>query len=324
MHPSCTGVINIGGAALSVFLIAARPAYADNPIDLTAPQTIADASASPAATTTSPPPEVNGLAAYFANWSARVTQAEASQPEWASPLVTTNPILEERYRFDVPIQHVGNGSDTTNVDGSKGLDLIVGPTQEIQLGTPPYIIHSTPTGKGDYSGWGDYPVFRFKQRLLSSPQDEDNYVVSAWLQIQAPIGIEKATNHAVTLLPTIGFGKGFGNFSILGNFGAVIPTAYEGKLGTQVTNNIALEYRIFHYFTPELEFNNTYYSNGTRNGRDQLFITPGLIIGRLPLAPGLGWTIAVGYETAITPKYQASPLLPAYDHAWLLSTRFAF
>ena len=86
----------------------------------------------------------------------------------------------------------------------------------------------------------------------------------------------------------------------------------------------ALQYRIFRYFTPEVEFNNTYWSNGTRNGRDQLFITPGLLIGRLPIAPGLGWTVGFGYQTAITPKFQASPLLPAYDHAWLLTTRFAF
>ena len=323
MHNRYATVTHISVAAVAVFIAGLVPAYADTPLDLSTPQTVADNAATPPASTT-PPPEVNGLQAYFANWSARVAQAQASQPEWASPLVTTNPMLEERYRFDVPIEHIGNGSDTTNLDGGKGLDLIVAPTEEIQIGTPAYVIHSTPTGKGDYSGWGDYPVFRFKQRLLSSPQDEDNYVVSAWLQIQVPTGIEKVTNHAVTLLPTIGFGKGFGSFSIVGNFGAVIPTAYEGKLGIQVTNNAALQYRIFRYFTPEVEFNNTYWSNGTRNGRDQLFITPGLLIGRLPIAPGLGWTVGFGYQTAITPKFQASPLLPAYDHAWLLTTRFAF
>jgi hypothetical protein len=319
------GVVKIGSATFCAFLLSALPAFAENPIDLNAPQNLADANtASSSSTTAAPPPEVNGLEAYFANWSARAEQAEASQPAWASPLVTTNPVLEQRYRFDVPIEHLGNGSDTTNLDGGKGLDLIVAPTEEIQIGTPAYVIHSTPTGKGDYSGWADYPVFRFKQRLLTSPQGEDDYVLSAWLQIQAPTGIEKVTNHAVTLLPTIGGGKGFGNFSVLFNAGAVIPTAYEGKLGIQVTSNIALQYRIFHYFTPEIEFNNTDYSNGTRNGRDQLFITPGLIIGRLPIAPGVGWTIGAGYQTAVTPKYQASPLLPAYDHAWIVSTRFSF
>jgi hypothetical protein len=246
------------------------------------------------------------------------------QPEFASPLVTTNPILEQRYRFDVPIGHVGNGSDTTNFDGGKGLDLIVGDTQEIQLATPSYTVHSTPTGKGGYEGWADWPLVRFKQRLLSSPVDQGNYVVSAWLQIQAPTGIERVTSRAWTLLPAIGMGKGFGPFNILANFGAVIPTAYEGRLGTQFTQNVALEWRMIRYFTPMLEFNNTVWSNGSRDGKDQLFITPGINVGRVPVTRGLTLAFAVGYQTAVTPKYQTSPLLPAYDHAWIMSMRFNF
>jgi hypothetical protein len=35
-------------------------------------------------------------------------------------------------------------------------------------------------------------------------------------------------------------------------------------------------------------------------------------------------TIVFGYQTAVTPKFQKSPLLPAYDHAWIVSTRFNF
>lgn len=309
-------------SAAMLFMV--HPAQAASNLDLSAPQTTADATPAAASPQAADTTQVSPLLAYFEDWFARSDAAKASQPQFASPLITTNPILEQRYRFDVPIDHVGNGSDTTNLDGGKGLDLIVGDTQEIQIGTPPYTIHSTPTGKGDYSGWADWPVFRLKQRLLSSPADQGNYVLSAWLQVQVPSGIEKLTNHAVTLLPTIGGGKGFGPFSVLVNLGAVIPTAYEGKLGTQVTQNVAFEYALFPHFTPILEFNNTYWSNGSRNGRDQLFITPAINIGRIPIGKRVNLTLVAGYQTAITPKYQASPLLPAYDHAWIMSTRFNF
>ncbi len=303
----------------------AQPARAGDTLDLTAPVSIADNTTAPAVPAqATAPAQVSGIDSFIDDWFARSDAVRASQPEFASPLVTTNPILEQRYRFDVPIEHIGNGSDTTNLDGGKGLDLIVSDTEEIQIGTPPYTIHSTPTGKGDYSGWADWPFFRFKQRLLSSPADQGNYVVSAWLQIQAPIGIEKLTNHAWTLLPTLGAGKGWGNFSILVNAGASIPTAYEGTLGIQVTQNVALEYALIPHITPIIEFNNTYWSNGTRNGRDQLFITPALNIGRIPITHRLNMTIVFGYQTAVTPKFQAKPLLPAYDHAWIVSTRFNF
>ncbi len=306
-------------------LLFAAPALAGTPLDLSAPETLADNTPAPApAPADQTAPQISGLQAYFEDWFARSDAAKASQPQFATPLITTNPMLEQRFRFDVPIEHIGNGSDTTNLDGGKGLDLIVSDTQEIQIGTPPYTIHSTPTGKGEYSGWADWPVFRFKQRLLSSPADQGNYVLSAWLQIQVPTGIEALTNHAVTLLPTVGGGKGFGPFTILLNAGAAIPTAYEGKLGIQVTQNVALEYALFPHFTPMIEFNNTYYSNGQRDGRDQLFITPVLNIGRIPITKGLNLTLVGGYQTAVTPKFQAKPLLPAYDHAWIMSTRFNF
>ena len=318
---SCAAVLG----ALAV--LPAALARADDQINLTPPPMPALAQSDQAATpplATAAPPASAGLDSILSQWMATASTATASQPEFPSPLVTTNPVLEQRYRFDVPIEHIGNGSDTTNLDGGKGLDLIVGPTEEVQIGTPPYTIHSTPTGKVDYAGWADWPFVRIKQRLLSSPADQGNYVVSAWLQIQAPTGIEKVTNRVWTLLPTIGMGKGFGLFSILANAGAAIPTAHEGTLGIQVTQNIALEYRLLRYFTPLIEFNNTVWSNGTRNGRDQLFITSGVNIGRIHVTQAVALTIVAGYQTAVTPKFQAKSLLPAYDHAWIMSTRFNF
>jgi hypothetical protein len=281
-------------------------------------------STAPTAPSGAAAPQVGGLTDFIDSWYATIAHAKATQPEWSSPLVTTTSMLEQRYRFDIDVQHAGNGSDTTVLDGGKGLDLIVSDTEEIQVGNPPYDYYSAKKKKSDYVGFADWPLFRFKQRLASSPQDQGNYILSAWLQVQVPTGIEKTTNHAVVILPTIGFGKGFGPFDVQGSVGASIPTAYEGKLGTQVQANLAFQYHLLTYFWPQVEFNSTYYSNGTRNGLDQVFVTPGVVIGRLPITDHVKFTVGVGYQQAISPNYQAKPLIPAYDHAWIVTTRVGF
>lgn len=264
------------------------------------------------------------IEAYFDNWDARVRAARAAQPEWSSPLVTTTAILEQRIRFDVAFQHAGNGADTTNIDNGKGVDLIVGESTEIQISTAPYVIRSTPSGKNELSGFNDWPFLRIKERLLSSPDDAGDYVVSTWVQMQAPTGIPALSNDALTVLPTLGFGKGFGPIVIQGTIGSVIPTANEDTLGIQLAGNLAFQYHLWRFLWPQMEANWTHYFGSPRGGKDQVFLTPGVVLGSFPLKEGLGFTVGVGYQVAVEPHFQASPLLPAYDHAWITTIRFRF
>jgi hypothetical protein len=314
-------------AAVAMGIIAASQAHAGTdvnvPIDLAALDTPAATPQAPAAAAPQPT-QVSGLQALIDDWYTTIDHAKATQPEWSSPLITTTSMLEQRYRFDIDVQHAGNGADTTILDGGKGFDLIVSDTEEIQVAAPPYDYYSAKKKSNSYVGFGDWPFFRFKQRIISSPQDQGNYILSAWVQVQAPVGIQKTTNHAFVVVPTIGFGKGFGPFDIQGTVGASIPTAYEGKLGTQVQANLAFQLHLFRYFWPQVEFNSTYWSNGTRNGLDQVFVTPGVVIGRIPLYHRLTFTVGVGYQQAIAPTYQAKPITPQYDHAWVVTTRFGF
>ncbi len=263
----------------------------------------------------------HGIAAYFARWADRAREVRLSQPEWSSPLVTTTALLEQRFRFDTAFQHAGNGADTAVLDGGKGLDLIVGRTEEVQVGSVPYDFRS---GNGRFTGFGDWPFMRFKQRLASSPASAGNYILSAWLQVQAPAGAMAVTNRAWTLLPTLGFGKGWGAFDIQGTVGAIIPTAYEGKIGTQVVSNTAFQYRLLGVLWAQVEVNWTYYPDGQRGGKHQVFLTPGLVVGRFPLAPHLNLTVGAGYQSAVTPNYRASPLTPVYNHAWIVTSRVSF
>ena len=274
--------------------------------------------------TTASPPVVNSLADYFNTWTQRVDWARATQPEFSSPIVTTTPVLEERFRFDTQFQHSGNNTDTIDIDGGKGVDLIVGDTEEIQIALPPYYIRTAQKSSNELEGFADWNFVRFKQRLLSSPGSQGNYVVSAWLQVGAPVGISGLTNHAWTLSPTLGFGKGWGHFVVQGNLGGVLPTAYQGKIGNQITTNVAFQYNLLHYFWPALEMNWIYYPDGPRAHHSQVYLTPGITVAHLRVAPHMNCTFGVGYEVAVAPAYRPKPLLPTFDRAWIVSARLNF
>jgi hypothetical protein len=53
-------------------------------------------------------------------------------------------------------------------------------------------------------------------------------------------------------------------------------------------------------------------------------LTPGVVIGRFALNDDLRFTFGFGYQFAVSPKYQPSPLTPAYNHAWLFTSRINF
>jgi hypothetical protein len=75
---------------------------------------------------------------------------------------------------------------------------------------------------------------------------------------------------------------------------------------------------------PQLEVNWTYFADGQRGGLNQVFLTPGLVIGRFQLASGILFTTGFGYQIAVSPNYRPNPLTPAYNHALLFTTRFNF
>jgi len=75
---------------------------------------------------------------------------------------------------------------------------------------------------------------------------------------------------------------------------------------------------------PELEVSWTYWIAGQRDGLNQVFLTPNLIIGRLPLADNLSLTVGFGYQFAVAPSYRPNPLTPSYGDAWVFTTRINF
>jgi hypothetical protein len=265
--------------------------------------------------------QVGGILKYFDD---SADAARTGQPEWSSPIATTTGLMEQRVRLDVDQEHSGNGADTMVTDGGKGVDLIVSPTNEIQIAFPPYETRNATAGAAPISGFGDWAFLRVEQRLAASPASADDYVVTAWLQVQAPTGIKPLTSSAWSLQPTLAYGKGWGDFDIQGTVSGTLPVSDAAALGQQIQSNTALQYHLDKIFWPEFEVNWTYYPNGPRAGLNQVFLTPGVALGRLNLGSGLKLTMGLGYQIAVAPAYQAKPLTPAYDHAWLFSTRVNF
>lgn len=258
---------------------------------------------------------------YFDN---SADAARASQPEWSSPLATTTALMEQRLRLDMYQEHSGNGADTTLLDGGKGLDLIVSPTNEIQFALPPYEVRSATATSKALAGYGDWTFARMEQRLFSASKDDGNYVVTAWLALQAPTGIKSLTSSSWSLQPTLAFGKGWGDFDVQGTLGAVLPASNAHLLGQQFQSNTAFQYHLDTLFWPELEVNWTYYPDGQRAGLSQVYLTPGLVIGRFDLGHGLKFTTGAGYQFAVSPAYRAKPLTPAYANSVIVTTRMNF
>ena len=255
---------------------------------------------------------------YFTDWFPRVTRIQSEQPHWVTPLVTVTPRLEEEIRYDQLWQANKLGRATDNYGGSKGLELIPFQNTEIILGIPAWIAHTGHIVKNPAAtdGWAD-ETFLVKYRLLSANEEHGNYIVTAFMGFSAPTGDDgNSAGHAL-FTPTIAGGKGFGNFDVQSTVGVTFPNGGEDRLGWPLAWNTAFQYRVFKYFWPEFETNYTWFAKGTRTGQSQLFLTPGILIGRIPLHDRIGLTIGAGFQIAVTTH-------PAYNHAVILSARIPF
>jgi hypothetical protein len=259
---------------------------------------------------------------YFIDWFPRVTRIQSEQPHWVTPIVTVTPRLEEEFRYDQFWQANPYGQATDNFGGGKGLELIPFHNTEIILGVPAWIahngriIHRTRKKQPATDGWAD-ETFLIKYRLLSANEEKGNYIVTAFMGFSAPTGDDGNSNHHGIFTPTIAGGKGFGNFDVQSTAGISLPDGGLERLGMPLAWNTAFQYRIFKYVWPELEVNYTWWPNGQREGESQVFLTPGIIIGWIPVHERIGITAGFGYQVAVTSR-------PAYNHAAILTGRIPF
>ncbi|MBN9509738.1 MAG: hypothetical protein J0I21_11585 [Alphaproteobacteria bacterium] len=264
----------------------------------------------------------SGISGYFQNWFVRSDYARATQPHWMTPLVTVTPRLEQEVRYDQYWQSLGNGADVDSYGSGKGLELIPTTTNEVLINVPAYLVR---TEHNPASGWGDWPFLVVKQRLLSANEESGNYIVTAFLGLQAPVGSEAFSNNAWIVTPTIAGGKGWGPFDIQSTLSMAMPASHGDVIGYAMLWNMALQLHFAQYFWPEFETNLTHWFGGVRDGKTQLMLTPGLVLGRFHLVGRVNAAIGAGYQFAVTPKLQTEPALtPLYNHAWIVSARMPF
>ena len=235
---------------------------------------------------------------YFQNWFKRVSKTQAEQPHWVTPLSTVTPRLEEELRYDQSWQSVPGHHTLQNFDGNKGLELIPAEKIEVIIGIPAYETENLPQHK---NGWTD-ETFLIKYRILSANKENGDYILTAFFGLSVPSGSANYTSEHYGFTPTIAFGKGWGDFDFQSTLGVSVPDDGSERTGpgTPVLWNTAFQYHIEKYFWPEVEANYTYYPDGKHEGLNQLFITPGLVLGRFPLFGRVGLTVGAGVQVAVT------------------------
>jgi len=247
------------------------------------------------------------------SWLRMGEQAQATQPDWLSPLATTSGRLKQELRFDTFDQPSANGNRTYQFGGSKGLEFITSPRTQLLLGVPTYTVVSP---NGPPAGFGDLPL-QLKFRIASAERNEGNYLLTFILAATAPTGSHRYGGGDGVLTPTIAAGKGWGRFDVQSTFGASLPAGSTTKLGRQLLWNTAFQYRAAWKLWPELEVNSTFYKTGPHAGDKQVFLTPGLGFGRVRIGGRFRLSSAAGLQIAASEFH-------TYNHRWILSERFSF
>jgi Putative MetA-pathway of phenol degradation len=246
-------------------------------------------------------------------WMRKVDEARASQPHFVSPLVTTHVMLVQQYRYDMSWQQDPTaGTRTSNYGVSKGLEII--PTTRLEVGIfpPNYLAHqsSSPDGFGDLS-------FQVKYRAFSATEGRGDYFVGFLLGGSLPTGSPPNGIGHTILSPTLAAAKGIGPWDIQTTVGANLPAGGTNLLGRAIVFNTAVDYKIKGRIWPMLEQNSEFWSGGILDGKKQVFLTPGLVLGGFPLAERLRLSFGAGVQIAVTQFHQ-------YNHRWVLSVRFPF
>jgi hypothetical protein len=247
------------------------------------------------------------------SWMRKVDETRASQPHFVSPIVTTHVLLVQQYRYDMSWQQDPTGSTvTSNYGASRGLEII--PTTRLEVGIFPsnYLVHqsNTPNGFGDIT-------WQVKFRAFSATEGKGDYFVGFFLGGSFPTGTPPNGLGHTVLTPTFAAAKGLGPWDIQSTIGANLPATGANVLGRMIIFNSAVDYKIKGKIWPMIEQNSTFWSGGTLDGKKEVFLTPGVVLGSFPLAERLHLSMGGGLQIAATRFHQ-------YNHRWILSVRLPF
>ena len=258
-------------------------------------------------------------------YEARVTVTQNLQPHWVTPLVTVTPRLEQEFRTDFLHFYTPNGKEIWNYDNGKGLELIPEKHTEILINLPPFFDRST----GQPDGFGDMS-FLMKERIYARNEEHGNGIVTFFLGASVPTGKNGNGSCCAIVTPTLAMGKGYGLWSFTTTAGGSLPVSNAKGVGHVISWNSVLQYHgakrgMGRFFWPEIESNDSFYEGAANDGKTVSYVTPGVVIGRIPLLPHsmtaagkrLGLTLGVGEQIALTH-------FNTYNHETILTARIPF
>lgn len=254
---------------------------------------------------------------FFGSWENRVRATSARQPAWPVPVVAPSSVVVQLARTDFVRQYTSTHTTTWNYDNGKGVNLIPFAATEFDINLPPYIQHNTPAAK---DGAGDVS-FVAKYRPFSADQEHGNYSTAMQVAFSVPTGSYKNGVAVSTITPTVVGGKGFGDFDVQSAIGAVLPTSSATTIGRTISWNTVAQYKVGKYFWPELEVNSSFYHGGSNDGKNQTFLTPGLMVSKIKLTHDpksrLALVLASGMQIATSHFH-------SYNHGLILTSRITF
>jgi hypothetical protein len=98
---------------------------------------------------------------------------------------------------------------------------------------------------------------------------------------------------------------------------AGLPASGTDVLGRTIVSNTAVNYRIKGIVWPMVELNATSWSGGALDGKQEVFVTPGLVVGSFPLAERLHLGLGAGVQIAVSQFHR-------YNYRWIASVRLPF
>ncbi|MGH7653101.1 MAG: hypothetical protein ACREN6_00430 [Gemmatimonadaceae bacterium] len=256
----------------------------------------------------------SGHDGFWGRWFKRSDHSKAEQPHWITPLATTTPRLEQEFRSDINWSQAKPGGPYAESYGNtKGLEFIPFENVEVILGVPAYVVHNNPAVP---NGWGDAQVL-VKYRLFAGNAEHGDYILSAFLSSSFPSATNGNGPTNAIITPTLAYGKGWGMFDMQGTISAAEPAGNTSAIGRTYTWNHTFQLHTLERIWPELEINQSWFSGGKNDGKEQTFLTPGVVVGRMPLTGRLGLTVGAGVQIAVS-QFHTS------DHNIILSMRFPF
>lgn len=254
---------------------------------------------------------------FFSNWQNRVRATSARQPGWAVPVIAPPSGIVQLVRADFVRQYTSTHYLTWNYDNGKGLNLIPYYNTEVDINLPAYIQHNNPKvldGAADFSMVAKY-------RPFSGNELHGNYSVSFQVAATGATGSYKNGTARNTFTPTVIGGKGFGKFDIQSSLGGTLPVGSVQAIGRTIAWNTVAQYKLAKIFWPEVEVNSSFYHLGPNDGKNQTFVSPGLMVSKIKFRRESKDRLALVFGGGMQ---MATSTYHAYNHGLVFTSRITF